>query len=136
MSATQIAAKYAPALIAAPLAPSLAVLPFHPWWLVFVPLGIVLGWMARAARQVGQQQPLSYIFRDLIISVLVGGGNALLAALIINRLDLSYLAGMAVAFGCAFGGIASVDQIARFQRSWAWLKRHLVDDIRHDEGKF
>ena len=124
------AVRHGPALIAAPVvpfvAPWLGYLPFDPWWLVFVPLGFLLGVMARAGRLIGEHKSWCDIRRDLGISLLISGANMLLAALIIQRFDLSYLPGLAVSFGCAFSGVGSVIEATRL--GFMWLFRHFVED--------
>ena len=115
-------AQHAVAKHGATVALPLALLPFDPWWLVFVPLGLVLGWMARAGRMVGESRSWRDIGRDLSVSVLIGGANGLLAALAIWKFGLTYLPGLAVAFVCAFGGVQSLDTAVR----WGW--RHFAND--------
>ena len=93
---------------------------------VFVPLGFLLGVMARAGRLIGEHKSWCDIRRDLGISLLISGANMLLAALIIQRFDLSYLPGLAVSFGCAFSGVGSVIEATRL--GFMWLFRHFVED--------
>ena len=124
------AVRHGPALIAAPVvpfvAPWLGYLPFDPWWLVFVPLGFLLGVMARAGRLIGEHKSWCDIRRDLGISLLISGANMLLAALIIQQSNLGYLPGLAVSFGCAFSGVGSVIEATRL--GFMWLFRHFVED--------
>ena len=89
--------------------PFVTALPFDVWWLIFVPLGLTLGWLARAGRMVGDRRSWADIRRDMLVSFLIGGANGVIAALIIWRFDLTYLPGLAVAFVCAFGGVQSLD---------------------------
>lgn len=103
--------------------PFVSDLPFDPWWAVFLPLGIALGWLARAGRMVGDQRPWIDIRRDLIVSLLISGANGLIAALIIGRFDLPYLAGMGVSFVCSFSGVQSLDTAV------SWAKRYLARDV-------
>ena len=122
-------AQHAVAKHGATVALPLALLPFDPWWLVFVPLGLVLGWMARAGRMVGESRSWRDIGRDLSVSVLIGGANGLLAALVIWKFGLTYLPGLAVAFACAFGGVQSLETAVR------WLRRHIVSDAETEGRK-
>lgn len=100
----------------------MAVLPFDVWWLVFFPLGMLLGWMARAGRMIGEEKSWAAIRRDLLVSLLIGGANGLIAALIIWRFDLEYLPGLAVIFVCVFGGVQTLETAV------GWLKRHIMRD--------
>lgn len=111
-------AKYGTGLIISYIAAS----PVDWRLLIVIPLGLMLGWMARAGRMVGDNKPWSDIRRDLIVSLLIGGANGLLAGLVIWWLNLSYLPGLAVAFVCAFGGVQSLDQAAK------WARRQIIND--------
>lgn len=90
--------------------------------LIIIPLGLILGWMARAGRMVGDNKSWPEIRRDLVVSLLIGGANGLLAGLVIWWLKLSYLPGLAVAFMCAFGGVQSLDQAVK------WARRQIIND--------
>lgn len=111
-------AKYGTGLIISYIAAS----PVDWRLLIVIPLGLMLGWMARAGRMVGDNKPWSEIRRDLTVSLLIGGANGLLAALVIWWLKLSYLPGLAVAFMCAFGGVQSLDQARK------WATRQIIND--------
>lgn len=102
--------------------PALAQLPFDAWWLVFLPLGLMLGWSARAGKMLGENKPWTMIRRDLFVSLLIGGANALLAAVVIAQFHLAYLPGVAVAFVCAFGGVQTLQAAV----DWGW--RQFVND--------
>lgn len=111
-------AKYGTGLIISYIAAS----PVDWRLLIIIPLGLMLGWMARAGRMVGDHKPWTEIRRDLLVSLLIGGANGLLAGLVIWWLKLSYLPGLAVAFVCAFGGVQSLDQAAK------WARRQIIND--------
>jgi hypothetical protein len=115
------AARYIPPL-AVPIVPLVAGQPFDLWWVLFVPLGLVLGWMARAGRMVNDSYAWPAIKKDLIVSILIGGANAVLAGLLIWWWNLAYLPGTGVAFACSFGGVSSIND------AWLWARRHISDD--------
>lgn len=117
------AAKQVPTATAAAMAiPSIATWPFDPWWLLFVPLGLALGWSARAGKMLGEKKSWGEIRHDLWVSLLIGGANALLAAVIIAQFHLQYLPGVAVAFVCAFGGVQTL------QSAVEWARNHIIND--------
>lgn len=121
-------AKYGTGLIISYIAAS----PVDWRLLIIIPLGLMLGWMARAGRMVGDNKPWPEIRRDLLVSLLIGGANGLLAGLVIWWLKLSYLPGLAVAFMCAFGGVQSLDQAVK------WARRQIINDEaerRNEEQK-
>ena len=121
-------AKYGTGLIISYIAAS----PVDWRLLIIIPLGLILGWMARAGRMVGDNKSWPEIRRDLLVSLLIGGANGLLAGLIIWWLKLSYLPGLAVAFMCAFGGVQSLET------AFKWAMRQFVSDEadrRNEEQK-
>lgn len=93
-------------------------------WLVIVPLGLLIGWMARASRSVTDHKPWEDIRRDLMASALVGGAHGTMAAFIIWCGDLNYLQGLGVTIIVAFMGISSVDVAIK------WILRKFLDDQR------
>lgn len=100
-----------------------AVLPFETWlWAVFIPVGLLLGMAARAARMLERRKTWGDVRRDFTVSLLAGGGNGLLAAVIIWGAGLNYLQGMGVAFICAFMGVGSFELAVR------WVLRKFVED--------
>lgn len=119
VAAANTALKVGPALAI----PFVSDLPFDPWWAMFLPLGLALGWLARAGRMVGEHKPWLDIRRDLIVSLLISGANGLIAAIVIGKLDLPYLAGMGVSFVCAFSGVQSLDTAV------SWAKRYVTRDV-------
>lgn len=119
---TDLAIKTGGAASVAFVMPTLAQLPFDAWWLVFLPLGLVLGWSARAGKLLGENKPWAAIRRDLLVSVLIGGANALLAAVVIAQFHLAFLPGVAVAFVCAFGGVQTLQSAV----DWGW--KQFVND--------
>lgn len=128
-SATAAVVKYHATLTLSALAPILAVLPFDPWWLLFVPMGLVIGWLARAGRMMNDKKSWRAIGHDLGISIMIGGAHAILAAMIIAVGHLGYLTGLAVSFGCAFSSVASVN-------TWfAWIQHHYMDDFSGPQRK-
>lgn len=108
----------------------LATMPFDPWWAIFILFGLFLGWMARVGRMVGQHKRWVEIRLDLLVSVLVGGGNGLLATIIIFGFGLNYLQGVGVAFICAFAGVRTLEMAVR------WAFRKFMEDAsgssKHD----
>ena len=103
-----------------------AVLPVETWlWAVFIPMGLVLGMSARAARLLDKRKPWADVRRDFGVSLLAGGGNGLLAGMVIWTAGLNYLQGMGVAFICAFIGVGS------FELGSKWALRKWVDDQRN-----
>lgn len=98
-------------------------LPFDILWIPFILFGLVLGWLARIGRMVSQNKSGEDMKRDLLVSVLIGGGNGLLATMIIASLGLTYLQGVCVAFLCAFAGVRTLDTATR------WLFRKIKEDL-------
>lgn len=105
------------------LVPMLTIVPFDLWWLLFVPLGLMAGWLARAARLVERQRPWGEVRRDLIVSVLAGASNGIVAALLIWLGELNYLQGIGVACVCAFLGTGTLERAAR------WAIRKVAGEI-------
>jgi hypothetical protein len=102
--------------------PLATLMSFDEVWLMIVPLGLVIGWMARASRSVTDRKPWDDIRRDLIASILIGGAHGTMAAFIIWCGDLNYLQGLGVTAVVAFMGIGSLDMMVR------WLMRKIIDD--------
>ncbi|CDO34034.1 hypothetical protein [Novosphingobium sp. KN65.2] len=106
---------------------------FDPWWLIIIPLGLVIGTMAQAGRMVRDRRTWEDIKNELLVSLLVGGANALLASVIIFTCNMNYLQGLVVAALCAFGGVNTVDKAVD------WAYRHLLNDAlarkREDDPK-
>lgn len=115
------AAKTGSALIP-PLAFSTLALPFDPLWALFILAGLILGWMARIGRMVSHNNTWKDIRRDLLVSLLIGGGNGLLAIVIISTFTLSYLQGVGIAFICAFAGVRTLETAVK------WLFRKFMED--------
>lgn len=97
-------------------------LPFDPWWIVFVLSGLILGWMARVGRLVNSNSSWLEIRKDILVSLLIGGGNGLLATILIVSFGLNYLQGVGVAFLCAFAGVRSLETAVR------WLMNKFIED--------
>ncbi len=77
------------------------------------------------------EEPWRRVRRDLIVSVLIAGGNALVASVAIVVLHLSYPAGMFVAFALAFGGIGALRKVTEKGTAlFAWLRGHAARDSR------
>lgn len=95
---------------------------FDPLWLVIIPAGLMIGTMAQAGRMVKARKTWDAIRREMLVSALVGGANALLASLAIWALELNYLQGLVVAALCAFGGVGTVEN------AFEWMWRHATND--------
>lgn len=113
----EVAVKNLPPLFLAAAAKS-----FDPWWLIVIPLGLVIGTMAQTGRMVRNRRTWDDIKNELIVSALVGGANALLAALVIASAGLNYLQGLVIAALCAFGGVRTIEA------AFAWAFRHFTQD--------
>lgn len=112
------AAKYAPAA----LLPMAGALPFDWLFVPFVALGLVAAWMVRAGQRVATKEDWREIRRDLIVSLLIGGGNAIIAAVAIRRFDLDYMEGMGVAFFLALGGVETMKLgWGAAKKAWSWF---------------
>jgi hypothetical protein len=86
--------------------------------------------MARLATMVDDTEPWKRIRADLFKSVMIAGGNAITASVIINVAHLDYLLGLGVAFGCGFGGVDALRGFwSRAMRAWVWLKGHALEDV-------
>lgn len=109
-------------ITAAAITPYWAHMPFDMWWALFVPVGLMLGWGGRVAKLVQQRQPWSEIKRDLIVSALAGGLNALLASAIIVWFRLDYLGGVFCAALCGFEGVRAIETAVD------WIRRHVIND--------
>jgi hypothetical protein len=127
MSASAAVAKASPALAAVPF---FAMPSFDPVWAVVIPLGLTAAAMARLATMVDDTEPWKRIRADLFKSVMIAGGNAITASVIINVAHLDYLLGLGVAFGCGFGGVDALRGFwSRAMRAWIWLKGHALEDV-------
>lgn len=104
-------------------APILLIGPFDMWWLVFIPLGLLAGWLARAARMVERDETWGAVKRDLLVSMLAGASNGILAAMLIWLGSLNYLQGIGAACVCAFLGTGALE------RAVQWTLRKLVGEI-------
>lgn len=98
------AAKYAPALVTAPLG---AVDPLY----AALAFGMLAGWLAIAGVMYEQRKPLAEIKRALVVSVLIGGGGALIALGAVRQFNLDPLKAAIVAFLVAFGGVKAMKSI-------------------------
>lgn len=115
------AVKYGSA-IAIPL--TLSLFTVQASWIVLIIFGLILGWLARLGRLVQDRASAEKIKRDIEVSLLIGGGNGLLATIIIFGLGLNYIQGVGVAFICAFAGIKTLDTAVK------WLISKLMEDYR------
>ena len=119
---TEVAARYGPALVAAPLG---AINPTYG----AIAFGMVAGWFAVAGVMVEQQKTLVEIRRAMIVSVLIGGGGALSAAFAVERLHLSTIEAALVAFTIAFGGVKSIEVLTgTMWKIFEWFVDKLIDD--------
>lgn len=109
-------------MIAAAVTPAVAKMPFDMWWLLFVPVGLMLGWSGRVAKLVQRRADWAEIKRDLIVSLLAGGLNALLASALIIWLKLDYVGGVFCAALCGFEGVRA------FETAIEWARNHLIND--------
>lgn len=103
-------------------------LPIDVLWIFFIMLGLILGWMARIGRMVEQRKEWIDIRHDLLVSLLIGGGNGLLATIIIFWFGLNYLQGVGVAFLCAFLGVRTLETAAR------WMLNKFLEDLSSKKG--
>lgn len=108
---------------------SLSSLSIDLTWTLFIIIGLTIGWMARIGRMVEEKKNWSDIRQDIIVSLLIGGGNGLLATIIIFAFGLNYLQGVGVAFLCAFAGIKTLDTAVK------WLFRKFMEDIKNELPK-
>lgn len=86
---------------------------FDLTWITLIALGLFMGWLARVARLVHENQGWTTIRKDILVSLLIGGANGLLAAIIISYFSLTYMQGVGVAFVVAFAGLKTLDSITR-----------------------
>lgn len=108
------------------LVPLMMTTPFDWWWAIFVPFGLMLGWMARAGRLLGENKTWPEIKKDFMVSVLIGGGNGILTALVIWWLALNYIQGVAIAFLFAFAGVGTLEAAVR------WVFKKILEDHKKD----
>lgn len=101
-------------------------LPIDLTWALFIFFGLTIGWMARIGRMVEQKKSWVEIRQDLLVSLLIGGGNGLLATIIIFMLGLTYLQGVGVAFLCAFAGLKTIDAGVK------WLFRKFLEEHNNE----
>ena len=94
-----------------PIAVTSSHLIIDPFFLLFVIIGLIIGWLARVGKMIHDQKPAVFIKRDLIVSLLIGAGNGLLALIIISTFGLSYIQGIGVAFLCAFAGVRTFETV-------------------------
>lgn len=95
-----------------------------PVWIILVGVGLIFGWMARVGQMVQKHDSFESIRRDVIVSLLIGGGNGLLATIIIFGFGLNYLQGVGVAFLCAFAGVRALDNALK------WVIKKLMEDFK------
>lgn len=108
------------------LVPLMMTTPFDWWWAIFVPFGLMLGWMARAGRLLGENKSWPEIKKDFLVSVLIGGGNGILTALVIWWLALNYIQGVSIAFLFAFAGVGTLEAALR------WVFKKILEDQKKD----
>ncbi len=118
----EVSAKYAPALLTAPLG---AVDPLYAG----IAFGLVTGWLAIIGVMVEQQRPFRDIRRAFVVSLLIGGGGALFAAFAVRKLHLDPLGAAIIAFGIAFGGVRTIKTLAGLlMQAFEWVVGSLIDD--------
>jgi hypothetical protein len=124
-------AKGGPALAAVPL---VTVPLFDPAWAVIIPVGLTAAALARLATVIDDAQPWRRIKADLFKSLLIAGGNAITASIIIRALHLDYLTGLGVAFACGFGGVEALRGFwNRSAAAFKWLRGHVIEDAKVEE---
>jgi hypothetical protein len=112
--------KHAPALAASTVAIDVAV---DLKMALVIAAGLVVGVMARTAQMIEKRKTLQDIKQDLLVSCLVGGANAILAAMIIWQWDLHYLQAIVVAALCSYGGVRTIDA------AWKWAHTNYVKSV-------
>ena len=95
-----------------------------PIWFAIIGVGLLFGWLARVGQMVQKHDSAESIKRDIVVSLLIGGGNGLLATIIIFSLGLNYLQGVGVAFLCAFAGVRALDSALK------WVIKKLMEDFK------
>lgn len=88
-------------------------LPFDPWWLFAVPVGVFFGSAMRIAGMVLELRDGASIRRELLVSGLAFGALCIAAAVLIEWQGLSLIQGMGVAAALGFLGYRLFDAIAR-----------------------
>ena len=114
--------------------PILLTMPPEVIWIAVIVFGLVCGSLMRTAKMVKDLRTGGDIRTDLLASLLAGGGNGIVAAMIIFLLNLNFLHGMAVAFTCAFVGFQPMDKLAalllpgtgidRLFKAFKWLMKN------------
>lgn len=115
-------AKYAPALVTAPIG---ALDPIYG----SIAFGMVTGWLAIAGVMHEQGRPFREIRRAMVTSLLIGGAGALFAMAAVIKMHLDPLGAAIAAFSIAFGGVKAIKSLsgAAFT-AVRWVISNLADD--------
>ncbi|GFE73440.1 hypothetical protein [Novosphingobium sp. TCA1] len=115
-------AKYAPALVMAPLG---ALDPI----IGSIAFGMVTGWLAIAGVMHEQGRPFREIRRAMVTSLLIGGGGALFAMFAVSKLRLDPLGAAIASFTIAFGGVKAIKSLSGAAlKVVQWVFVNLADD--------
>jgi len=115
-------AKYAPALVMAPLG---ALDPI----IGSIAFGMVTGWLAIAGVMHEQGRPFREIRRAMVTSLLIGGGGALFAMFAVSKLRLDPLGAAIASFTIAFGGVKTIKSLSGAAlKVVQWVFVNLADD--------
>lgn len=106
-----IEAKSLKIVLSAALPGAMEAVGFDLTWACIIALGLLLGWAARIGSLVKVKKSFKDITNDVIYSILIGGGNGILAGIVIFALNLTYLQGLGVAFIAAFAGTKIIDTV-------------------------
>lgn len=115
-------AKYAPALVTAPIG---ALDPIYG----SIAFGMVTGWLAIAGVMHEQGRPFREIRRAMVTSLLIGGGGALFAMFAVSKMRLDPLGAAIASFTIAFGGVKAIKSLSGAAlKVVQWVFVNLADD--------
>lgn len=97
-------------------------------WVISILIGLFFGWTARIGKLVHQRSPWQAIRRDIIVSLLVGGGIGLISTIFIFITGASYLQGVGISFIFAFGGVSTLESI------YKWILARIKKEINPDSN--
>lgn len=127
--------QYAPALLAAPVAVTAEVhtnTPFVYEHLTsfVIGLGLALGILFRAGVLYDQKKPVSHIKRDVIVSLLIGGFNFVIA---MNVISILHIKELHQALGIAIVVSATGVKSGLVATKWVWNKL-IADGVADAQG--
>jgi hypothetical protein len=127
-----LVAKVAPPTVAIGSVSAPPVLPFDPGLAVVAFAGVMIGAMIRVGRLISKEAPWAEIRRDMLVSALIGAGNALLVLWLHHQFDLDALQMLVAAVIAGSMGLHAVGLATDFARR---LYHTAVDRLLDERSK-